>query len=82
MAQSKQIFLSNDGKEFATEHEADAHDAARAMEATIDAYCVSAGLEKAQRGLLRKHIAGFTVFAKTYVPPTVQGVQAETADAE
>ena len=64
MAKIKQTFQSEDGKEFATELEADAHDRLKKEEPTIAAYCEQVGLQKAQLGLLKKHIPGFLIFAE------------------
>jgi hypothetical protein len=64
MAKIKQTFQAEDGKEFATELEADAHDRGKKEETAIVAYCEAVGLQKAQLGLLRKHIPGFLIFAE------------------
>lgn len=69
MAKLKQTFVADDGKEFATEAEADGHNKTLQEAAAIDAYCEAVGLQKAQRGLLMKHIGGFLAFRETYVPP-------------
>jgi hypothetical protein len=62
MAKAKVTYLSQDGKEFETELQADARDKFLEVAPQIEAYIVAAGLAKAQAGLMRKHIAGFLVF--------------------
>lgn len=64
MAKQISKFLSNDGTEFATEHEANAHDESLAAANSIEAYFKRAGYEKAQAGLLRKAIPGYLAFLK------------------
>lgn len=59
MAQVKQVFIANDGKEFGTEAEADAHDVALAAADSIKSYVTGAGLKKAQATLVSKHIAAY-----------------------
>ena len=64
MAKIKQTFLSDDDKEFGTEAEADARNMFLKTENSIEAYILAAGLQKAQAGLMRKHIAGYLSFAE------------------
>lgn len=60
MAKTKTTYLADDGAEFETEREADAHNAGLTNKARIDAYLDAAGLsEGAQRTLAFKRIAGF-----------------------
>jgi hypothetical protein len=63
MAKTRQVYIAEDGKEFDTEAECNAHDAGLANSAVIEAYITHAKLEKAQAGLMRKHIAGYIAFA-------------------
>lgn len=69
MAKIKNVYLSDDNKEFATEAEADAHNAGLANAKAIEAYIVEAKLMKAQAGLMRKHIAGYLAFASRPAAP-------------
>ena len=80
MAKTKQVYISNDGKEFDTELEADARDQFLMMENQIEGYIVAAGLKKAQAGLMRKHLAGFAAYiAGGEVPVATEGEgEAET----
>ena len=57
-------YLSNDAKEFATEAEADARNMFLKVQDSIDAYIAESRLEKAQAGLMRKHIPGYLAFAE------------------
>lgn len=63
MAKTKTLYLANDNTEFDTEQAADAHNVTLAKGSHIEAYIVDAGLEKAQAGLMRKHIAQYLAFA-------------------
>jgi hypothetical protein len=65
MAQIKHTYLSRDGKEFATELEADGRDKFLDMQDSIEAYCAAANLHKAQAGLMRKHLPGYAAFVET-----------------
>ena len=65
MAKIKQTFLSRDDKEFATALEADGRDKFLDMQDSIEAYIVAAKLQKAQAGLMRKHLPGYQAFLET-----------------
>lgn len=59
MATKKIVYIARDGKEFKTEQECDAHEAYLRLAIRIEDYVTSAGLGKAQAGLMRRHIAGY-----------------------
>ncbi len=70
MAKIKQVYVSRDGKEFESEVEADAHERSLDMQENIEKYIVASGLQKAQAGLMRKHLPAFATFVETgYVAP-------------
>lgn len=84
MAKIISKYLSDDGKEFDTAEAADAHNASIQHAKLIEAYIVHAKLEKAQAGLLRKHLAGFIAFEASYVPseePAPAPVAEQAAEA-
>ena len=62
MAKTKTLYVADDGKEFDTEHECNAHDAYLQRAGNIEAYIVDRGLAKAQAGLMRTHLAGYIAF--------------------
>jgi len=65
MAQIKQIFVADDGKEFATEAAADAHNMALQVGNHVEAYIQANGITKAQAGLFRKHLPGYLAFRES-----------------
>lgn len=68
MAKTKILFVADDGKEFDTEEAANAHDTFLKSKESIEAYITYAGLEKAQAGLLRTHIAGYLAHVEAGQP--------------
>lgn len=68
MAKTKTIFVANDDREFATESECEAHNAWLESQDSIEKYIKYAGLEKAQAGLLRTHVAGYLAHVKAGQP--------------
>lgn len=81
MAQVKNIYVAADGTQFDSEQAADAHDQYLESAGHIEAYIQSAGLEKAQAGLMRKHLAGYLAFAQSN-PDASAETPAERAAAE
>jgi hypothetical protein len=63
MAKLISAYQSADGKEFATELEADAHDLSLSMAANIAAYIEVTGLKKAEATRASKYISGFAAFS-------------------
>jgi hypothetical protein len=76
MAQAKTKYVATDGTEFDTELEADTRNAEISEKGTIEAYCEHSGLAKAQKGLLRKHLAGFIAFRNAQNTPPAGGAEA------
>ena len=68
MAKTKTIYVANDEKEFGTEAECEAHNAWLESQDSIEKYIAYAGLEKAQAGLLRTHVAGYLAHVKAGQP--------------
>lgn len=62
MAKLITTYEANDGKKFATELEADAHDLSLGMADTVKAYIAAAGLGKAEATRASKYITGFAAF--------------------
>jgi hypothetical protein len=77
MVKQVELFETNDGKKFPTMAEAEAHEAGQVHTGLIEAYITSAGLQKAQAGLMRKHLASFIVFEASYVAPAPAETPAE-----
>lgn len=80
MAIAKVKYYSKDGKGFDTELEADARDKFLEMQPSIEAYIVAAGLKKAQAGLMRKHLSGFSAFLVGYKPTAEDEPSADSDD--
>jgi hypothetical protein len=76
MAIAKTRYYSKDNKGYDTELEADARDRFLEMQGSIEAYIVAAGLKKAQAGLMRKHLSGFSAFLSGYKPTEEDGIDA------
>jgi hypothetical protein len=64
MATIKQTFLASDGKEFKTEHEADAHDLYKSIAHKIDDFTTASNLKPAQATLARTYITGYLAHSK------------------
>jgi len=82
MAKTLTKYLAEDGTEFDNEVDADAHDAALAESKQFDDYIAAAGLEKAQAGLMRKHLPQFLAFINDGIPPAVEPKLTEAEKAE
>lgn len=80
MARIINKFEAEDGTQFDTAAQADAHDAGLKNKAVIEAFIVSAKLEKAHAGFIRKQLAAFIAFEATYEAPAP--VTAETAETK
>lgn len=63
MAKLISTYEANDGKKFATELEADAHDLFLVMAEKVQAYIAAAGLGKAEATRASKYITGFAAFS-------------------
>lgn len=62
MSKTKTLYIADDSKEFGTEAEMLAHDEYLRSAGNIEAYIVEKGLQKAQAGLMRKHLAAYIAF--------------------
>lgn len=72
MAKIKNVFIANDNTDHATEQGADAHDQYLAKAGNIEAYIQEVGLEKAQAGLMRKHLPQYLAFAASNADATAE----------
>lgn len=87
MAKIKQVFLSDDGKEFDTEAAADAHNMSLQVGNHVEAYIQANGITKAQAGLFRKHLPGYLAFreanpdASAEIPEKKKPVRKPKAEA-
>jgi len=79
MVQQVVSFKTSDGKTFDNEADAKGHEAGIANTQVIEAYIAHARLQKAQAGLMRKHLGSFIAFDATYVPPAA--APTETVEA-
>lgn len=68
MAKTKTTFLADDGKEFATELEADAHNKYNAIEHRIEDFIDETKQPKATAGLLRRLLPQYLVFVEKNFP--------------
>ena len=79
MAKLISAYAANDGKEFATALEADAHDLALTQKASVDAYSAEAKLGAAEATRARKYISGYTAFMATYEAPAANHGHSQAA---
>ena len=69
MAKIITAYAANDGKEFSSALEADAHDLVLGQKVSVDAYALAASLGPAESTRARKYISGYTAFMETFVAP-------------
>lgn len=81
MVKKVDLFVTSDGKEFKDEGSANAHEKGLEKAEKIEGYIAAAGLQKAQAGLMRKHIAAYLSFEETGQVPARAAEEAEEAGA-
>lgn len=69
MAQAQTLFVTDDGKTFATIDEATAHEEAVQLRAKLGEYAAAARMSRAQVTHLEKHLTAFRLFAEHGVMP-------------
>lgn len=79
--QTRSLFVTSDGKEFKVQAEAEAHQAGLDSKPLIEGYITHSKLEKAQAGLMRRHLAAFLAFQETFVEPEPAPVEASTGES-
>lgn len=81
MAKISTSYESADGKKFATELEADAHDLSLSLAGSIKAFVTVTKLGKAEATRAAKYVAQYTAFMVTYVQPEAAANDSEAAQA-
>ena len=79
MAKIITAYAANDGKEFSSALEADAHDLVLGQKVSVDAYTLAASLGPAEATRARKYISGYAAFMETFVAPAANEGEAQAA---
>ncbi len=65
MATAIQKFVTEDGKEFASQIEAEGHEMSLKTKEGVEAFIAAAGYKKVQAGMARKMVPAFLAFQAT-----------------